>query len=121
MRGKQEEQEAGKEEVKTIASVETLIKLFTNNPQKVFAGEAAQLYSGYHKELKQLFKFDKEDQAKRQQKMVKVKEMIDNIRQNRKKFNELINIYETRIKKLEEKIGRVKQQQQSHSAKSSRK
>ena len=53
--------------------------------------------------------------------MVKVKEMIDNIRQNRKKFNELINIYETRIKKLEEKIGRVKQQQQSHSAKSSRK
>jgi len=50
--------------------------------------------------------------------MVKVKEIIDGIRQNRKKFNELIQIYEGRIKKLEDKIGRVRQQQQSHSAKS---
>ena len=53
--------------------------------------------------------------------MVKVKEMIDGIRQSRKKFNELIHIYEGRIKKLEEKICRARQQQQSQSAKSSRK
>lgn len=53
--------------------------------------------------------------------MIKVKEMIDNIRQSRKKFNELIGIYEGRIKKLEDKISRIRQQQQSHSAKSSRK
>lgn len=71
-----------------------------NNPNKTFPSQAPQLYSTYHHELKQLFKFDKEDQVKRSQKMVKVKEMIDNIRQNRKKFNELIQIYEGRIKKL---------------------
>lgn len=64
-----------------------------------------------------MFKFDKEDQVKRSQKMVKVKEIIDGIRQNRKKFSELIQIYEGRIKKLEDKIGRVRQQQHSHSAK----
>ena len=53
--------------------------------------------------------------------MVKVKEMIDSIRLSRKKFNELISIYEGRISKLEDKIARVHQQQQSQSAKSSRK
>ena len=53
--------------------------------------------------------------------MVKVKEMIDTIRQSRKKFNELIGIYEGRISKLEDKLTRVRQQQQSQSAKSSRK
>jgi hypothetical protein len=93
----------------------------TNNANKVFPVQMSQLYSTYYRELKQIFRFDKEDQAKRSQKMVKVKEMIDNIRQSRKKFNELIQIYETRIKKLEDKIGRVCQKQQSHSAKSKHK
>ena len=57
---------------------------------------------------------------KRQQKMVKVKDMIDTIRASRKKFNELIAIYEARIGKLEEKIGRVRKLP-SQSAKSSQK
>lgn len=47
--------------------------------------------------------------------------MIDNIRENRRKFSELIHIYEGRITKLEEKISRVKQQGVSMSAKSNRK
>lgn len=52
--------------------------------------------------------------------MVKVKEMIDNIRESRRKFNELIQIYEGRIAKLEEKISRVRQQQGGQSAKSNK-
>jgi len=76
-----------KDESKTITSIETLIKIFTNNPNKSFPMHHTQLYSTYYRELKQIFKIDKEEQGKRQQKSVKVKELIDSIRQSRKKFN----------------------------------
>ena len=75
------------------------------------------MYKTYYREIRELFKFDKEEQGRRGQKMVKVKEMIDGIRQSRRKFNELIGIYEGRIQRLEEKIGRVVQRQESRSGK----
>ena len=51
--------------------------------------------------------------------------MIDGIRESRRKFNELIRIYEARIGKLEEKVRRVMESKNGgtvqNSAKSNRK
>ena len=59
LKEKREEEEQGQSNTKSIASVETLIKIFTNNPQKTFPQQNAQLYSTYYRQLQQLFKFDK--------------------------------------------------------------
>lgn len=41
--------EKEKDESKTITSIETLIKIFTNNPQKTFSMHHTQLYSTYYR------------------------------------------------------------------------
>lgn len=61
----------------SIPALETMIKLLSNT-HKTF--DNSKLYMSYCKELKELFKFDKEEQQKRQNKMIKVKQTVDNIR-----------------------------------------
>ena len=58
--------------------------------------------------MREMFKWEKEEQVRRGSRMVRVKETVEGIREGRKKFNELILIYESRIAKLEEKIRRAR-------------
>jgi hypothetical protein len=90
--------------------VETLIKIFTNNPNTNFNVKSSELYSLYSRLIKEIFKYDTEKQNHRANKLVKVREIIDSLREGRKKFNELIYIYEGRINKLEEKITKINNQ-----------
>jgi chromosome segregation ATPase len=46
---KMEEQEKEEQECKVISSVETLIKIFSNNPNKTFPSQPSQLYCAYHR------------------------------------------------------------------------
>ena len=56
-------------------------------------------------ELKKLVKGKIQKPTK---KKVKIRELMDNIRDGRKKFKELMNIYNGRIEKLENKISNFK-------------
>ena len=41
--------ESDKEECKSMASVETLIKIFTNNPHKTFPSQTSSVYGAYYR------------------------------------------------------------------------
>ena len=77
-----------------------MIKIILNNPHKTFDCKSSKLYHNYFKEIREMFKWQKDNQNKRYFKIAKVKETIDNIRESRQKFNEIIKIYEDRIAKL---------------------
>lgn len=93
---------------KPISSIETMLKVVNNNPNKTFHSQSKGLYSLYCLEIREAFKYDKEDQAKRYHKVQKVKETIDSIKQARTKFTQLITIYEERICALEQKVEKAR-------------